>query len=65
MTNEFSYGLPNGEEPAVIQMSQDGSTISMADSAENVYSLDTRFGNVLLQYASSYLFLVFPGPVIY
>lgn len=61
-TNTFSYNLAKGASTLSVHMSQDGSTVWVSDSLNNVTILDTHYGNIMGTYQTSPNSMVFPGP---
>jgi hypothetical protein len=62
ITNTFNYNLAMYAVPMSVNMSQDGSTVWVVDTVNNVTILDTRYGNILAVYQTSSGSTVFPGP---
>jgi hypothetical protein len=59
--NQFNSGLPSTSAVSM-QMSQDGSTVWMANGLGNVAVVDTRYGNTVATYQTDPETQVFPGP---
>jgi hypothetical protein len=62
ISNNFSYDLTMYAVSISVNMSQDGSTVWVTDSLNNVTILDTRYGNVLATFPTAPKSTMFPGP---
>jgi WD40 repeat protein len=62
ITNTFNYNLAMYAISISVNMSQDGSTVWVTDSLNNVTILDTRYGNIVAIFPTAPKSMIFPGP---
>jgi hypothetical protein len=62
MTTNIPYTFPVGDGMGELQMSQDGSTITLLDRQGNISSYDTQYWNLTPVFSTNPMYAIFSGP---